>query len=107
MRDDFRWRAGGGAARAESDADRPSRTLGGRLGKDGPAWVAVVAGEVEFCNQLMRLGRPSDAESLAASRNVLRECARRFKDGARSVSKRELAGKKWAMSQAHERALNW
>jgi hypothetical protein len=104
--DDFRWRAGGGATRAESEADRPSRTLGGRLGKDGPAWVVAVE-EVEFCNQLMRLGRLSDEESLAASRNVLREGARRFKDGARSVSKRELAGKKWAMSQPHENALNW
>jgi hypothetical protein len=103
MRDDFRWRAGGGAARAESEADRPSRTLGGRLGMDGPAWVVVM----EFCNQLMRLGRLSDGVSLVASRNVLRECARRFKDGVRSVSKRELAGKKWAMSQPHENALTW
>jgi len=63
---------------------------------DGPAWVVAN----EFCNQLIcegRLWRLSDGESLLASRNVLRECARRFKDGARSTSKRELAGKKWAM----------
>jgi hypothetical protein len=96
MEDDCRWRTGGGAARAESEADRPSRALGGRLGMGEPVWVVAN----EFCNQFIcegRLWRPSDGASLLASRNVLRECARRFKDGARSVSRRELAGKKWAM----------
>lgn len=63
---------------------------------DGPAWVVAI----EFCNQLIcegRGGRLSDGESLAASRNALRECARRFKDGVRSVSRREAVGKKLAM----------
>lgn len=107
MRDDCRRRAGGGDLRAESEAERPSCALGGRLGMDGPAWVWVVA--IEFCNQLIcegRAGRLSDGESLAASRNALRDCARRFKDGARSVSRREAVGKKLAMGQPHERALN-
>jgi len=97
MRDDCRRRAGGGDLRAESEAERPSWTLGGRLGMDGPAWVVAI----EFCNQLIcdgRAGRLSDGESLAASRNALRECARRFKDGTRSISRREAAGKKLAMS---------
>ena len=97
MRDDCRRRAGGGGLRAESEAERPSCTLGERLGVDGPAWVVVI----EFCcNQLIcdgRGGRLSDGESLAASRNALRECARRFKVGARSISRREAAGKKLAM----------
>lgn len=96
MRDDCRRRAGGGDLRAESEAERPSCTLGGRLGVDGPAWVVAV----EFCSQLMcdgRAGRLSDGESLAASRNALRECARRFNVGARSISRREAAGKKLAM----------
>jgi hypothetical protein len=63
---------------------------------DGPAWVVAI----EFCNQLIcdgRAGRLSDGESLAASRNALRECARRFKVGVRSISRREAAGKKLAM----------
>jgi hypothetical protein len=96
MRDDCRRRAGGGDVRFESEAERPRCTLGGRLGMDGPAWDVGI----EFCNQLMcegRAGRLSDGESLAASRNALRECARRFKDGVRSVSRREAAGKKLAM----------
>ena len=42
MRDDCRRRVGGGDVRAESEAERPSCTLGGRLGMDGPAWVVVV-----------------------------------------------------------------
>jgi hypothetical protein len=97
MRDDCRWRAGGGAVRAESEADRPSRALEERLGVGGPVWGVVAS---EFCNQFIcegRLWRLSDGVSLLASRNVPRECARRFKDGARSVSRRELAGKKWVM----------
>ncbi len=83
---------------AEREAERPSRTLGGRLGIDGPAWVVVAI--IEFCNQLIcegRLGRLSDGGSLAASRNPLRECTRRFNDVVRSISRREAAGKKWAM----------
>jgi hypothetical protein len=100
MRDDCRWRVGCDPPRAESEADRPSRTLGGRLGMGGPACWVVVDG---LGNQLMcdgRLWRPSDGVSLpvSASRNVLRDCARRFKDGARSTSMREAAGKKLAMS---------
>jgi len=96
MRDDCRRRAGCGDVRAESEAERPSCMLGGRPGVDGPAWVVAI----EFCNQLIcdgRAARLSDGELLAASRNALRECARRFKDGARSVSRREAAGKKLAM----------
>jgi hypothetical protein len=96
MADDCRRRAGGGDLRAESEAERPRCTLGGRLGVDGPAWVVAI----EFCNQLTcdgRAGRLSDGESLATSRNALRECARRFKDGVRSVSRREAVGKKLAI----------
>ena len=84
---------------AESEEDLPSLALGGRLGKGGPAWFVAMG----CCNQLTcdgRFERVSDGVSLlaVASRNVLRECARRFKDGFRSVSRREAAGKKWAMS---------
>ena len=104
MIDDCRRRAGCGDARAESEAERPSCALWGRLGMDGPAWVVAI----EFCNKLIcegRAGRLSDGESLAASRNALRECARRFKVGVRSISRREAAGKKLAMGKPHERAL--
>lgn len=65
---------------------------------DGPAWVVAI----EFCTQLtcdVLAGRVFDGESLAVSRNVLRdrERARRFRDGDRSVSRREAVGKKLAM----------
>jgi hypothetical protein len=84
---------------AESEEDLASLAVGGRLGMGGPAWFVAMG----FCNQLTcdgRLERVSDGVSLlpVASRNVLRECARRFKDEFRSVSRREAAGKKWAMS---------
>jgi hypothetical protein len=111
MTDDCRWRAGGGAVRAESEADRLIRALGGRLGIGGPAPAWFIA--MEFCTQLTcdgRLGRLSDGVSLlpVASRNVLRDCVRRFRDGTRSVSRREPAGKKWAMSYSNRtRALSW
>jgi hypothetical protein len=96
MTDDCRRRAGGGDVRAESEAERPRCALGGRLGMDGPAGVVAI----EFCTQLIcdgRDGRLSDGESLAASRNALRECARRVKVGVRSISRRDAAGKKFAM----------
>jgi len=54
MTDAWRWRGCGEPARAESEADRPSRTLGGRLGMDGPAcWVVAD----ELGNQLICDGR--------------------------------------------------
>ncbi len=98
MRDDCRRRVGDAPARAESEADRASWTLGGRLGMDGLACWVVADG---LGNQLIcdgRLWRLSDEESSPDSRDTPRDCVRRLKDEVRSTSVREPAGKKLAMS---------
>ena len=102
MTDACRWRGCGEPARAEREADRANGMLGGGLGMDGPACWVVVADD-EFGNQLTCDGRlcrlsDEDEESSPLSRNTPRECVRRFRDGVRSTSRPEPAGKKLAMS---------